>query len=259
MADPYGDDAARRYLREHAHHSVDLPFWRRAARALGSPVLDLGCGVGRVTLPLARDGAEVWALDSSPAMLAELERRLEVEPPEVAARVHPVAGRLQDFELTERFPMVLIAMSTLQVLLDPADQLACLRAVAEHLAPGGELLLDLVLPDPVDIAVGVGVVRMQGTHHDPRSGVTLVHTSVYESWDAIRQNLRFTLTVDERHPTGSLTRHIRQHEVHLFLPPEFAHLATLAGLEVIEAFGDFDASPMEAASQRQIYRCRAVA
>ena len=95
---------ARGFALEHAHYTRDIPFWRAAAARLGSPVLDLGCATGRVALPLARDGAEVWALDRSPAMLAELGRLLEAEPPEVRERVRPVPGDLAGFRLDRDVP-----------------------------------------------------------------------------------------------------------------------------------------------------------
>ena len=66
------DDEARRFALEHAHYVQDIPYWRAAAARCGSPVLDLGAATGRVAIPLARDGHEVWALDRSGAMLAEL-------------------------------------------------------------------------------------------------------------------------------------------------------------------------------------------
>ncbi|MGE3139883.1 MAG: class I SAM-dependent methyltransferase, partial [Thermoleophilia bacterium] len=81
------DDAARRFTAEHAHYTEDLAFWRATAARTGGPVLDLGCAAGRVAIPLARDGHEVWALDASLEMLAELGQRLAAEPAEVAGRV----------------------------------------------------------------------------------------------------------------------------------------------------------------------------
>ena len=94
-----------RFALEHAHYMRDLPFWRRLPRrGSGRRCSTWGAATGRVTLPLARDGAEVWALDRSPAMLAELERRLRAEPPEVRARVRTVRGDLAGFRLDRALP-----------------------------------------------------------------------------------------------------------------------------------------------------------
>jgi len=256
-----GNDAgaAARFALEHAHYVEDLPFWRRMAHELGSPVLDLGAATGRVAVPLARDGAEVWALDASEAMLAELERRLADEVGEVATRVHPVRGDLRAFDLGRRFALVVMAMNTFQVLVSPEDQLSCLRAAREHLLPGGEIAFDLVLPDLGEVSATLGLVRRTGDHEDPERGVTLEHSACYDAFDPVTQTLRFHLQIDERDREGRLRRFQRRFTIHLFLPSELAHLIARAGLEVVEAYGDFEGGPVVPGSQRQVYRCRAAA
>lgn len=250
-------DDPRRYALEHAHYDEDLDFWRREARERGGPVLDLGCAVGRVAIPLARDGAEVWALDSSPGMLAELAAQLRAEPPEVARRLHPVLADMRDFRLEPRFALVIAAMNTLQTLLVSDDQLACLRAIRAHLAPEGELLFDVAVPDPAEIQGTLGLVRRTGRHHDAARDVTLLHSAWYESFDPISQTLRFAIQVDEIAADGRVSRYLRHHVVHLFYPTELRHLLARSGLDVLEVAGDFDGSPVGAGSERQVYRCRA--
>ncbi len=247
---------AERFALEHAHYDEDLPFWRRLARELGSPVLDLGAATGRVALPLARDGAEVWALDASAAMIAELERRLGDEPADVAGRVHALRGDLRTFELGRRFALVVIAMNTLQVLTGPDDQLACLRAVREHLLPDGEVAFDLVFPDLAEVAGTLGLVRRTDDHDDTARGVTLEHSACYDAYDPVTQTLRFHLQIDERDAVGGLRRFQRRFTVHLFMPAELSHLLARAGLEVVAAYGDFEGAPVEPGARHQVYRCR---
>jgi SAM-dependent methyltransferase len=253
------DDEARGFALEHAHYTRDIPFWRAAAARLGSPVLDLGCATGRVALPLARDGAEVWALDRSPAMLAELERLLEAEPPEVRQRVRPVRGDLAGFRLDEAFRLVLIAMNTLQALTEPADRLACLTAAREHLAPGGELIFDVALPDADEIVDTMGIERPGGLHHDRATGATLEHSAWYDRWEPGTHTLEFTLRMEQRTGGAPPSTILRRHRVHLFSPEEIGELLARAGLEPVEVLGDFDGSPVITGSERQIHRCRAAA
>lgn len=251
------DDEARRFTAEHAHYVEDLRFWRAAAARLGSPVLDLGAAVGRVAIPLARDGITVWALDRSPAMLAEMRRRLDDEPAEVAARVLPVEGDLARIELPERFALVLVAMNTLQVLTDPADRLSCLRGVRDHLAPGGELIFDVALPDAEEIASSMGVERSGGVHRAP-DGSVLRHSAWYDRWEPESHTLEFTLRIRTTPPGGGPAQEaLRRHRVHLFEPGEIADLLERAGLEHVEALGDFDGRPLRPGCERQVHRCRA--
>lgn len=253
------DDEARRFAVEHAHYDEDLAFWRAAAAAAGSPVLDLGAATGRVAIPLARDGHEVWALDRSAAMLAELARRLEREPAAVRERVRLVRAGLAELRLPGAFALVIVAMNTLQVLTEPADRLACLRGVREHLAEGGELVFDVGLPDEDEIVATMGVERPAGTHRDGAGGPLLVHSGWYDRWEPETATLEFTLRVEERPPRSGAPARValRRHRVHLFSPEEIARLLAEAGLEAVEVAGDFDGSPLRPGCERQVYRCRA--
>ena len=254
------DDEARRFIAEHAHYTEDLAFWRAQAARLGSPVLDLGAAAGRVAIDLARAGHEVWALDRSPGMLAEIARRLEAEPAAVRGRVTPVEGDMRRIDLGRRFPLVLVAMNTLQVLTEPEDRLACLRGVRAHLAEGGELVFDVALPDEQEIASSMGEERPGGTSRDPETGALLVHSAWYDRWEPGTGTLEFTLRVVERPPGGAPTREaVRRHRVHVFTPEEIAGLMAAAGLEPVSVAGDFDGSPLGPSSERQIHRCRAAA
>ncbi|HSJ73919.1 MAG TPA: class I SAM-dependent methyltransferase [Miltoncostaeaceae bacterium] len=251
------DGEARRFALEHAHYVQDLPFWRAAAARCGSPVLDLGAATGRVAIPLARDGHEVWALDRSRAMLAELGRRLRREPPDVAARVRPVAGDIAALRLPGEFPLVIAAMNTLQVLTDPADRLACLRGVRAHLAAGGELAFEVGYPDPDEIIATMGIERSNGHYRDGAAGPLLLHSGWYDGWDPRTRTLDFTLRVEE-HRAGARPREfLRRHRVHLFWPDEVEELLEQAGLEPVEAAADFAGTPLAPGAERQVYRCRA--
>lgn len=252
------DDEARRFAVEHAHYDEDLPFWRAAAGRLGGPVLDLGAAVGRVAIPLARDGHEVWALDRSPHMLDELRRRLSDEPPEVAGRVHAVVGDLARLDLPRRFALVIVAMNTLQVLTEPSDRLACLSGIHRHLAEDGELIFDVALPDPDEIVHSMGVERPGDVHREP-GGPVLRHSAWYDRWDPATHTLEFTLRVRESGGGRRAREVLRHHRVHLFTPDELAGLVARAGLTQVEVLGDFDGSPLEPGCERQVHRCRAAA
>lgn len=246
---------ARRFLREHAHYRDDLDFWRTHARRLGGPVLDLGAAGGRVAITLAGDGHEVWALDRSQPMLDATMEAAGRAGGRVASLIRPVPGDMRSFDLGRRFPLVIIAMNTLQALTDAGDQLACLRAAAAHLAPGGELIFDVAHPDPAEIADGMGEVREGGSFVDPSTGIELHHAAWYERWDPLTQTLWFTHRIEEVTPAGERSEFLRHHRVHLFMPVELDHLIARAGLRTVEALGDFAGGPLRAGGETQIRRC----
>ncbi len=112
----------------------EFDFYRSLA---ADPILELGCGTGRVSLPLARAGFEVTGIEISRAMLDHARRKLEGEPPEVRARVALVQGDMASCRLRRRFRLVILPDSPFLHLASPALQRECLRRIAEHLAPGG--------------------------------------------------------------------------------------------------------------------------
>ena len=129
------------------HDPLSQVFYRGLARAARGPVLELGCGAGRLLIPMARTGAPATGLDLSEAMLAQCRTRLAHEPPDVQARVHLVHGDMRDFSLPRPYRLVTIPFLTFMHLLTVDEQLACLSAAHRHLEPGGRLALDVFNPD----------------------------------------------------------------------------------------------------------------
>lgn len=121
-------------------YAADLILWEELAAQSQGPILDLGCGTGRVSLHLARRGHEVLGLDRDPRLIAALE----------GAEL----GDARDFDLDRQFSLVLAPMQLVQ-LFDGAEQRKrCLGCVAAHLAPGGLAAFAIVesMPEPVDTA-----------------------------------------------------------------------------------------------------------
>jgi len=127
----------------------DAGFWRAmAAEAGGGTVLELGCGTGRVLVPLARAGVEITGLDLCAPMLERCEAKLVAETREVRERVQLVPADMTSFDLGRRFAAVLCPFAGFQQLRTVEQQLACLGRCRGHLLPHGRLVLDLPNPDP---------------------------------------------------------------------------------------------------------------
>jgi SAM-dependent methyltransferase len=114
----------------------DVSFWLEMTRAAGGPVLELACGTGRVTLPLAAAGVEVVGLDVDPAMLM-FARRAPFPLPLF------IAADMRRFALARRFAAVIVPYNSFQLLTDTTDAALCLELAAEHLAPNGVLGLEV--------------------------------------------------------------------------------------------------------------------
>jgi len=127
-------------------YAADLPLWEELTDAAGGPVLDLGCGTGRVALHLARRGHRVLGLDREPSFVATLNAHGTGLP------VEAEVGDAREFALGAELALALAPMQLLQLFANAEERLRCMRCVAAHLAPGGLAAFAIVeaMPAPVD-------------------------------------------------------------------------------------------------------------
>ncbi len=133
---------------ECAAYAADLPLWEELSSAANGPVLDLGCGTGRVAVHLARRGRAVTGLDIDPALVVAFDQRAQGLP------VTATVGDARDFDLDAELALVLAPMQLLQLFEGSEERRRCLGCVAAHLAVGGLAAFAIVesMPAPVDAA-----------------------------------------------------------------------------------------------------------
>jgi SAM-dependent methyltransferase len=119
-------------------------------------VLELACGRGRVTLPLARAGFTVTALDSAPDMLAGLVEALAAEPEPVRWRVEPIEQDMRRFHLDRLFRLICLPFNSMLLLPQPQERQSMLERVREHLAPSGAFAFEIFTPDPALLLESAG-------------------------------------------------------------------------------------------------------
>jgi len=154
--------------RQMIRHDVD--FYRRVA-GLCAPgrVLEIGCGTGRITLPLARDGRTVIAVDVNAAMLARLRAALTTEDAAVASRVQPLQADARDLAIGRSdVACILVSFNTFMLVGDFRDQCRTLEAFAAHLPSGGYLAFDVM--NPLVLPLGETTAETPEIRRDPRTG-----------------------------------------------------------------------------------------
>ncbi|MDP2871608.1 MAG: class I SAM-dependent methyltransferase [Bacillota bacterium] len=232
-------------------YSADIPFYVENGLRMGGPVLELGCGTGRVLIPLARAGVDVTGLDLSPDMLSECRRKLDLEPEAVSSRVTLVQGDMRVLSLPGRFRLVLLPLYTFVHMTTRADKLACLSGVAAHLEPGGTLLMEVELdggyreaPAPV-----LNIVR-----RDRETGTLLLvlHQSRREPDGSILLNL-LNIVVDR---LGQATLSAVSSRESRTTPGELSELLDGVGLCLEAAWGDCSGSPLAADARGAVIRAR---
>jgi len=127
---------------ECAAYTADLALWRTLADEAGGPILDLGCGTGRVALDLAAHGFDVTGIDSDPALIETLRARARAR----ALRVEAVTADARAFELGRSFALAVSPMQVVQLLGGPDGRARMLATVRRHLPPGGVLAAALANP-----------------------------------------------------------------------------------------------------------------
>jgi SAM-dependent methyltransferase len=249
----YADAALYDY--EYRRRRADVQWYREVARrALGGApgqILELGCGSGRVTVPLARDGHRVIALDQSEPMLDALEARCTRLPAAVRERIQPVRGDLRDFALRRRFPLVIAAFNVLEHLYTRVELEACLRAVRRHLAPGGVFAFDVQLPDPGWLARDPERrwARTRFTH--PTTGKRVFYSTSHD-YDPVSQIAVIRLYYEPEHGGPENVVLLSQRK---YFPAELEALVAHAGLRVVERHGDFRGGFLGPGSESQVLIC----
>jgi SAM-dependent methyltransferase len=223
---------------------ADVGFFVDEAKRSGGPVLELGCGTGRVLIPTARAGLTITGLDASPAMLEQCRTRLLAEESAVQARVTLVAGDMRSFDLGRTFALITIPFRPFQHLLTVEDQLDCLQRIREHLEPGGRLILDLFNPS-IDYLANrpTSDEISEGDAFSTPDGRVVQRSYRIVSADRFRQVNQIELIYNVRHPDGRQERLVHAFAMRYLFRFEAEHLLARSGLTVEHLFAGYDRSP----------------
>ncbi len=225
----------------------DVPFYVDMARAAGGPVLEVGCGTGRILIPTARAGLSITGLDLAEPMLRVCEERLANETPEVRARVRLVRGDMRSFEVeggAGAFALVTVPFRAFLHLLEVADQMACLAAIHRHLRPGGRLVLDIFNPSLRLLALAKeGDVAGEEAPFLAPGGETVIRRHVYQAKDPFRQVNEVDLIYEVRHPDGSEQKLTHRTALRYMFRFEAEHLLARCGFRVEALYSDYDRTP----------------
>ena len=253
----YGDswadiyDAVHSHL-EHVPHLNDIPFWVEEARASGGPVLELGCGTGRVAIPIAQTGVSVLGLDNSARMLRTARskaRRLGLH----ADLLRFVHGDMRTFRLKRKFNLVIIPFRSFLLLLSVAEQRQALAAIKNHLVPGGRLLFSAFVPN-LELLTGdpeTPIHDYQVT--DPETGRRLAvwHQNRYDNFNQIVNARTIIEKLDQQGKVISTAW--RDYQLRYLYRLEALHLLEAAGYRVLDVYGGFDRAPLDESSTEMIW------
>ncbi|MFW5739538.1 MAG: class I SAM-dependent methyltransferase [Myxococcota bacterium] len=225
------------YDKCYAARRDDVAFYTTLAAARRPDgVLEYGCGNGRITLALAREGHRVVGVDLSRPMLSAFEQHLADQPPDVRKRVSLRHGDMRDVRLRRRFGLVLCTFNTFLHLYERADVERFLTRVRGHLRPGGRFAFDTSLPLPEELARNPArPYRVPRLKYPPTGQI--VKYAEYFDYDPMCQVLRVTMRFEPLDaPDEAWTVLLTHRQYH---PCEIEALLHYNGFELESVHPDF--------------------
>lgn len=245
--DPY-EFIAELYDLEHADFTADIDLLLNFAEVVGDPILELGCGSGRLLVPLAEAGFHVVGLDSSRPMLDRAERA--TADAGVDHRVTLFEGDMREADQAPGGPfgLVIFSLNSLMHLTTVADQRAALVAARKALDPRGQLIIDTLNPS-------LEAIRhlLDGPHHE--GTWTLDDGSVVDKWSQRKageasQIIDTLLWYDTTAPDGQLSRVRSEFPLRYVHPTELMLMLELCGFCEPMLYGSYDLDPYDPESER---------
>jgi SAM-dependent methyltransferase len=256
---PTGYDDVEMIGELYAHVPVyqmrrDVDFYVDEARTTHGKILELGCGTGRILIPVARLGREITGVDNSSRMLAQCRAALDRETPEIRDKATLLEGDMRELDLASQFSLVMIPFRPFQHLLTVEDQIATLESIHRHLEPGGRLVFDVFNPNLHFLVDETRADEREDTPETPlpdgrsfrRTGrVTAVHVA--------DQYSEVELIYYVRYADGTTRRLVQDFPMRWFWRYELEHLLARCGFRVESVFGNFDRSPLTDGSPEMIF------
>ena len=221
-------------------------FYIQQAREGGSRVLELGCGSGRLTIPVAQNGVDIMGADVSLPMLQSARAKAVT----LGLKVPFVQADMRQFEFGARFSAILIPGNSLLHLVTSKDLWQCLASVRRHLAPGGKLVFDISKWDLARLAREPRerhlVLRVT---HPQRGEITVQETAEYDAAEQTRRVVWYLSAPDE--PDFQII----EYRLRVIFPQELVLLLDYAGFHLEARYGEFTREAFSATSRRQVCIC----
>ena len=222
----------------------DVAFFVTAAKESGGPVLEIGCGTGRVLIPTARAGIEIAGLDLSPHMLQVGRERLLEEPEEVQSRVQLLEEDMRDFDLGRTFKLVTTPFRPFQHLTTVDDQRACLACIHRHLHRDGRLILDIFNPWLELLASdNVGQELGEEPEFTMPDGRRVLRRYRFTSKDVFNQVNQCEMIYYVTHVDGRQEQLFHAFPMRHLFRYEAEHLLACCGFSLEQVYADYDQSP----------------
>ena len=236
------DAVARFYDLEFSERPEESRFYIEYAKKLGPPVLELGCGTGKVLIPIAKSGIEIWGLDISEEMLKVARQKIRLLDREVASRITLRKGDMRNFSLPKKFNLIIIPFASFHNLTTREDQKKALNCIHNHLTRRGLLILDLISPQLHEIAANKTIVKEIG---DERTGKIKITQKGETDSSRTSPVIHVYRTYEEKEEDGTIKTTLWQETSCHITKEEMEQLLTNEGFTVLNIYRDLNKNPYD--------------
>ena len=219
----------------------DIPFYIERAKKNQGDVLELACGTGRVLLPMAQAGINVWGLDLSIEMLDQLNQKKSILDQDAKDRIHTIHGDMSNFDVERKFSLIIIPFRGFQALTTDEQQHSSLQMIYHHLADDGQFIIDVFRPyGQLDVSWVVQGEMEDWTYSDPKTGINVKRTNKRTKIDVEKQIIYPELIYYITDQNGKEERIVESLALKYYYEEQMRELLLSNGFEIVEEMGYYD-------------------
>lgn len=231
------------------NHLDDLTFYLHQIEKYGEPVLELACGTGRLTIPIAERGIHITGLDISEGMLSQAKIKANIKK----VKIEWIEADCRNFNLKEKFNFIFLPFNSIAHLHDLESIEACFSCVRKHLAPKGRFVIDVFNPSLSMLTREPSKRYPVAEYPDPdgKGTVVITENNIYDAATQIN-------SIKWYYKIGSQADEVVEElNMRIFYPQELDALLYYNGFTIEAKFGNYDESSFVSASPKQLIVCYA--
>jgi SAM-dependent methyltransferase len=222
----------------------DIDFYIDYASKLDGNILELGCGTGRITIPMARAGHEIWGLDVSGPMLDVFREKAKKENKTINENLQILNDDMRNFELDEKFKLIFIPFRTFQNLITEEGQKNCLKCCYDHLTDDGLFIVNVF--KPWGGSIDESWVQPEKTDYETiENDIKIKRTHIRERVDLKNQVIYPKLIYYVTNKDGKTDKYYEHLAMKYYYVDQLKELLQKNGFTVINEFGYYDKCSIE--------------
>ena len=235
------------YDAQHVEIVEDIPFYITQAQKANGPILELACGTGRITIPIARQGFDITGLDISPGMLKVAHEKAGRENLTCTF----ILGDCRNLSIPRKSNLIFIPFNSIAHIHDRRSFGAMCDSVKKHLTKDGHFIVDIFNPK-LEILISDPNKRFAVAEYENPHGhgtVSITECNVYDKATQINH-------IKWYYKVGNEEEFAVELNMRIYYPEELDNMLLYNGFEIVEKLGDFDGQSFESDSPKQLVICK---